>query len=410
MTKPTTLVAILAIGCAGKHGAHDQPDASSDASSDGSAAVGDGLSRCDTSTAPRALLVAISAVDTVQLFSLGAGMLTDTGVKITGIDKPAQIVMRDDGAEALVIYGGWGTPFGVAAIALALDGSSAQLEQTLLIGTDSTPISITYVDRDHAVIALTAANDEVVGITRGSSGWVAGPRVPAPAEYPLAVRARPGTSDVLFSRSEVGVDPTLDIYRLRETPSATWQSAGSHASVGPTPIAMALHASGRALYVPTSDPTNQPSPANLDAPGQLHAVQISDDGFALAGVVELPRIASLIAADPQGRFTVSEGNVYTLDDHGDPDVVAYTWQTVRTNADGSLGDAAPESQPAAGLLFDDLAIDATGHLVAAREMEEGTVPASQQYPLELWAQPVWGGWQLCATAYLAGGAHVAIAP
>jgi len=61
-------------------------------------------------------------------------------------------------------------------------------------------------------------------------------------------------------------------------------------------------------------------------------------------------------------------------------------------------------------LFDDLAVAPSGHLVAAREMYEGSVPVSQQYPLELWAQPSSGGWQVCATADLTGGAHVAIAP
>ena len=402
------LVALFAIGCASHGAVHDQPDAST--SSDGTTTASDGLSRCDGGGAARAMLVAISADNAVELFALGAGALTDTGVKITGIALPAQIVMRDDGAEALVIYGGWGQPFGVAAIAVAPDGSSAQLAQTLQIGTDSTPISIAYVDHDHAVVALTAAEDEVVGLSRQASGWVAGARVAAPAQYPLAVKTRPGTNDVLFARSEVGVDTTLDIYRLREMPNATWQSTGTHAAVAPTPIAMAVHASGRALYVPTSDAAHQPSAAHLDAPGQLHAVQIADDGFADGGAVELPRVASLIAADPAGRFAVSEGNVYVLDDMGNPEVTQFTWQTVRLNGDGTLGDVAPESQPAAGLLFDDLAVAPTGELVAAREMFEGSVPASQQYPLELWAQPAWGAWQLCATTYLDGGAHVAIAP
>jgi hypothetical protein len=234
--------------------------------------------------------------------------------------------------------------------------------------------------------------------------------VATPADFPLAVRARPGTNEVLLSRSQVGVDASLDIYRLHEMPNSTWQSAGAHASVTPTPIAMALHASGNALYVPTSDPMNPPSASHLDAPGQLHAVAIAADAFSDGGVVELPRIASLIAADPYGRFAVSEGNVYERDLNGNPNVIAYTWQTVRLNSDGSFGDVAPQTQPAAGLLFDDLAIAASGHLVAAREMYEGSVPPAQQYPLELWAQPAWGAWQLCDTAYVTGGAHVAIAP
>src|SRR5512142_2186321 len=109
MTKLATLVATFTIGCGGGNGTN-APDANgSDAAPDGSIAIGDGLSQCDATAAPRAMLVAISADDKVQLFALAPGKLTDTGIAITGIDKPAQIVMRDDGREALVIWGGWGT-------------------------------------------------------------------------------------------------------------------------------------------------------------------------------------------------------------------------------------------------------------------------------------------------------------
>src|SRR5439155_20326986 len=106
----------------------------------------DGLSRCDGDAPVRAVLVAISADDVVELYALHAGKLVATGVRLTGIDKPSQIVMRDDGAEALVVYGGWGTPFGVAAISVAPDASTAQVEQMLQIGTDSTAISVAYAD------------------------------------------------------------------------------------------------------------------------------------------------------------------------------------------------------------------------------------------------------------------------
>src|SRR5439155_21775354 len=99
--------------------------------------------------------------------------------------------------------------------------------------------------------------------------------------------------------------------------------------------------------------------------------------------------------DPGGHFVVSEGNVYMLDRNNNPNVYAYTWQTVRVADDGSLGDAFDTGTPTPGLLFDDLEIAPTGHLVAAREMYEGSVPVAQQYPVELWAQPSWGAWQLC---------------
>jgi hypothetical protein len=401
--KLATLVATVA-AC---HGAEKAlPDGVVDAAAD--AAPSDGLSRCDDPGPAHAMLVAISADDVVELFAMHPGSLADTGVRLTGIHLPSQIVMRDDGAEALVVYGGWGTPFGVAAISIAPDGSTAQVEQMLQIGTDSTAISVAYADHDHAVAALEGMKDEVVGLSRGASGFVAGPRIAAPADYPLAVQALAHTGDVLMSRSQVGVDSTLDIYRLHDA-SGSWQSAGPHASVGPTPIAMAIHPSGAALFVPTSDPQNQPSASNLLAPGQMHAVRIGPNAFSDGGTVPTKRIGSLIAIDPGGHFVVTEGNVYMLDRNGNPNVYAYTWQTVRVADDGALGDSF-DTDPTAGLLFDDLQVAPTGHLVAARELYEGSVPPAQQYPLELWAQPSWGAWQLCDTAHLSGGAHVAIAP
>jgi hypothetical protein len=401
--KLATLVATVA-AC---HGAEKAlPDGAADAAAD--AAPSSGLSRCDDDTPTRPMLVAISADDIVELYALHPGKIDTTGIRLTGIHLPSQIVMRDDAAEALVVYGGWGTPFGVAAISIAPDGSSAQVEQVLQIGTDSTAISVAYADHDHAVVALEGMKDEVVGLSRGTNGgpFVAGPRVAAPADFPLAVMALPSTGDVLMSRSQVGVDPTLDIYRLRDA-SGTWMSSGTHTSVGPTPIAMAIHPTGAALFVPTSDPQNQPSASNLLAPGQMHAVKIGDNAFSDGGTVPTKRIGSLIAIDPGGHFVVTEGNVYMLDRNGNPNVYAYTWQTVRVADDGALGDSF-DSDPTAGLLFDDLQVAPSGQLVAARELYEGSVPPAQQYPLELWAQPSWGAWQLCDTAYLSGGAHVAI--
>jgi hypothetical protein len=184
------------------------------------AAPGGGLSQCSDSAPPRALLVAISANDVIDLYALTPGHLTATGVHLTGIALPGQIVMRDDGQEALVAYGGYGMPFGVGAITVAPDGSSASVEQVLQIGTDSTPFSVAYSDHDHAVVALSAMQDEVVGIARQGGTWVAGTRVPTPAPYPLAVAHVPNSPDVLLSRSQVGVDDTSTSIACRRRPTA----------------------------------------------------------------------------------------------------------------------------------------------------------------------------------------------
>jgi hypothetical protein len=403
-----TLVAIG--GCAGGSHGKQVDGNGGDGAVLPDAQPGDGLSTCTDQTAPRALLAAITANDVVDLYTLAAGHLTPVGVHLTGITKPGPIVMRDDGAEALVVFGGFGRPFGFAAITVAPDGSSASVAQVVQIGTDSTPISVAYSDHDHAVIALEAANAETVGLTRGTSGFVAGTRVPAPALYPLAVRSRPGTLDVLLSRSQVGVDDAMDIYRLQQGTNGTWTSSGSHGSVADQPIAMVVHPSGAALYSPTGDPASPVSSSNLDAPGLLHAVTISNTSFTDAGTVALPRSATVLAMDPLGRFVVTDGGVYVLDNNNNPNEVAYTWQTVKVGLDGTLGQVYALTPQADGLLFDDLVVARSGHLVAARELYPGSVPDSQEYPLELWAQPQWGSWQKCDTALLSGGAHVAISP
>jgi hypothetical protein len=305
----------------------------------------DGLSRCTDTGAARAMLVAKTADDEVDLYALTPGHLSDTGMHLTGISKPAEIIMRDDGLEALVVYGGFGSPFGVGAITIAAGGASAQVEQVLQIGTDSTPISIAYADHDHAVIALEAQKSEVVAIARGGSGWTAGARVLAPAAYPLAIRARRGSGDILYSRSQVGVDQTLDIYRLQAQTDGTWHNSGAHGSVPAQPIAMELHPTGAALYSPTGDPANPVSSSNLDAPGVLHAVKIGADTFTDGGTVALPRVATLLAVDPGGHFVVTDGNIYMLDGSNNPNVSQYVWQTVQTGTDGALGQAYPATTP-----------------------------------------------------------------
>jgi hypothetical protein len=376
----------------------------------GDGALAAGLSRCTDTGAPRAVLAAVTANDVVEVYAMFQGKLATTGVHLTGITKPQNIVMRDDGMEALVGWGGFGNAFGLARIELSPDASLARVAQVLQVGTDTTPVAISYgSDHDHAVIALLSAQSELLGFTRQGTDFVAGTRAAAPADFPLDLAARKGTQDVLMSRSQVGVDTTLDVYRLRLQSDGTWKSTGSHASVPDGPIAMALPASGNALYVPTSDPANPVMPGMLNVPGIMHAVKITDSAFTDAGTVALPQVSTLLAVDPGGRFIVADGDVYTLDGVG-VTVTSYTWQTVGLAADGSLADVYTPTAPKDGLLFDDLKITPNGLLVAKRAMYAGTVAASMENPLELWAQPAWGAWELCDTEYLSGGAKLAIAP
>jgi hypothetical protein len=354
------------------------------------------------------VLVALTADDAVDLYTFTPGSLKPSGVHLTGITRPGPIVMRDDGMEALAVYGGLGAPFGVAAITVSPDGSSAQVEQVLQIGTDTTAVSVAYSDHDHAIAALQSDKFEVVGLTRQGSHWVAGTRVPAPATYPLQVKSLPNSTDVLLSRSQVGVDATLDIYRMRAS-SGTWSAVGAPVSVTDGPFAMALNANGAAFYVPSDDSSNPITPQNLTAGGKLHAVTIGTNAFSDAGTIALSHVGYLIAADPRGRFVVVDGDVFMLDGNGQPNVSQYVWQTVKLDSNGALKMAYATTMPHDGLLFEDLQITSTGHLLATRVMYPNAVPPAMQNPLEVWAQPAWGEWQLCDTVYLDNGAHLAIA-
>jgi hypothetical protein len=325
-----------------------------------------------------------------------------------GITKPERIVMRDDGMEALVAYGGFGVPYGIARIELKPDATMASVAQMTQIGTDYTPVAIAYADHDHAVMALASTQDQILGFTRQGTDFVAGTPVAPPAAFPLELKARHGSSDVMLSRSEVGVDQTLDIYRLQLQSDGTWTSTGAHAAVPDQPLAMAMHPNGAVVYSPTGDPSNPITRQNLTAPGLMHALKISP--FSDGGTVATPQIGSLVAIDPGGHFLVTEGNVFMLDASNNPNVSSYTWQTVRLAPDGSFGDVPPPTDPKDGLLFDDLEISSNGLLVAMREMYPDRTPPEVEYPLELWAQPTWGGWQLCDTEYISGGAKVAISP
>jgi hypothetical protein len=129
-----------------------------------------------------------------------------------------------------------------------------------------------------------------------------------------------------------------------------------------------------------------------------------------AAKVQIPRLATKMTIDPRGRFLVFTGNDYSLDSHGQPNVYDYALVTVPLDAKGGLGQAWPESQKIAGLLFDDLAVSPSGHLVTARTLYTGTVDAGDENPLEVYAQPAPGQWKVCQALRLAGSGHVAIAP
>jgi hypothetical protein len=410
VTKQAAAIVVAAAAACGGSSSHSNPDGPSTDAPPGDATVSDGLSRCDASAAPHAMLVAISADDAVDLYQL-TNKFTSTGIRLKGgFTTPSHIVMRDDGVEALAVYGGFGMPTGVLVISVAPDGSNAQLAQVIQISTTYTGISVDYADHDHAVLALEGTStDQVVGLTRQTNGFVAGPMVAAPADYPLQVAAHPGRQDVLYSRSQVGVDLTLDIYTLQESGNS-WHAVGSHASVADQGISIGVHPTGNALYVPTGDPKNPVSSANLNAPGLLHTVQIGTGTFTEVPTIATPRVGALIAVDPGAHFVVVEGTIYMLDAQNNPNAYAYDWQTIRIGTDYLPTMAYESTPPVDGLLFDDIKVAPSGHLVAARELYPNLAPPGQQYPLELWAQPSWGAWQLCDTAYLTNGAHVAISP
>jgi hypothetical protein len=422
-------MASLAAACASANAgsANDSSDPSPSASSDGTGATPGGPtatsdaggggptgSGTDSGSAP----AATGCEATGDAHAVGivmtqrGGKLIDNGLKFTGISLPSRVAMRSDGKEAIVAWGDVGKPYGVAMFSLAPDGSTASLVKSVTLGTGRVPEGIDYVTDDRVMFAVSASDKhEVVTLDRKTGLFAETTRAPAPGNFPLEVRRRPGHPEAIMPRTEFGVDKATFVHLMSPNASNAFVSLGTVGNVTPQSIDIGVHPSGNLVYSPTENPADQITPTKLTTTTLVNVFPVSESGLAKPSTVTIPRAASLVAVDPNGKFLVFEGADYSIDPKTQTPVVhQYALITTPLDAAGNIGTPLPESALFPALLFWDMVVSPTGHLLVAENMWQGTVPPDQETPLELRAQTAPGQWTVCQTLYLPAGAKVAVAP
>jgi hypothetical protein len=293
----------------------------------------------------------------------------------------------------------------------ARDGSTAKLVKSVQLGTGRMPEGIDYVTDDRVMLAVSANVHEVVTLDRKNGIFAETTRVPAPGNFPLEVRRRPGHAEAIMPRTEFGVDTATFVHLMSPNASNAFMSLGTVGNVTPQSIDVGVHPSGNFVYSPTGNPAQPITPTNLTTSTLVNVFSVSESGLAKGTTATIPRAASLMAVDPNGKFLVFEGADYSIDPKTQTPVVhQYALITTPLDATGNVGAPLPESAMFPALLFWDMVVSPTGHLLLAENMWQGTVPAGQETPIELRAQTSPGQWTVCQTIYPPAGAKIAIAP
>jgi hypothetical protein len=309
-----------------------------------------------------------------------------------------------------VAWGGFGDAYGVTV--LSLDGASAELVDTIDLGTGQTPFGVAYGSDDHAVVVTAGPRrGTLIAIDRVDGAMQAGPILRIPGNWPIDVETRGDTGEVILARVDLLADEPTEVFRVVHG-DAGWAIAGEAADVVPTSIDIAVPAGGLRVLTPTGDPDDPVNTGNLDAGGLLQVLEVDDDGGPVAAAsLALPGIAVAPAVAPSGAFAVLLQAVYTIDEEsGTPIVRTYKLVTVSLDADGAPVDAVVDEDEIEALLFDGTAISSSGHLVVATQRYIGEVPEDEEHPLTLWAQPSPGVWELCQTLFMPGADELAVAP
>jgi hypothetical protein len=145
--------------------------------------------------------------------------------------------------------------------------------------------------------------------------------------------------------------------------------------------------------------------------GLVYVLGVGSGGVTTMAMPGIPRNSTSIALDPSARFLVSDGPVYELDPIShNPTVHNYTLVTTPLDGAGMPQTSLPESPMFEALLFNDLAVSPSGHLVLGLELYPDSVPDAQAHPLELRAQTSAGQWDVCQTLLVPGAQLVAITP
>jgi hypothetical protein len=368
---------------------------------------------CSAGGASHAVVIAISGdAPEVRVLGQNGGTLHDGNLHLTVTDIPNAIAMRGDGGEAVVAWGGFGRPYGVPAVEVAPDGSSATLGERVQLGTDLTPSSVTYVSQNRILVTASGSSSyTVITLDRKGTSFAETTRVAAPGAFPLQVIRRPGTDEALLTRWDSLSEDHSTVYLLAPMSSGAYTKQGTAVTVNPPALYIATSPSGNVVYTPTGNPSDPVTPTHLDGTGMLFVLGVSEGGISSLKPLTLPRVSDFVTRDPAGQFLVLSGANYELDPAtGTPIVRTYTLLTSPLAADGSPQATLPESPLFQALMPDDLAVSTTGHLIMAYEMYPNEVPPAMEYPLEIRAQTSPGQWQVCQTLYMPGQSHLVIAP
>jgi hypothetical protein len=398
----------------GDGGAQPPADASPDVATDDAGPDDAGapsvLTTCDPGGPDRAVVIAVmGASASIQVMTQRGGTLVDRGHTFPLSVIPERLAMRPDGLEAIVAYGGYGKPFGVITISFSHDGATASIGTPVVLSGAFTPWGLDYVSNDRVVLALAGPSHKVVTLDRNGASFAETTRVPAPATWPLKVLRRPGTAQALLARCDLSVDKETTVYLLDQTDGGGYVAQGTTGSVRPYSIDFAAAPNGMLAYSPADSPENPITSQNVDAGGFLTVLEVSDAGVGQKTKANLPRVASLVAADPLGRFLVLPGDVF--DTSGStPEVTGYVLLTMPLNAAGLPQALFPESSSFPAVIPNDLKVSPTGHLIDSLELATLFAPEIKQHPIEIRAQPTPGQWELCQRIDELGASHIAIAP
>jgi hypothetical protein len=406
------LLASLLCSCGGGGGG-PSPDAAAFDAAMRDAAAFDAAAppSCTSSGPPRGVVVAVQgSTPEIRVMSLAGGQLVDPGLHFTGIMDPQFVTMREDGAEAVVAWGGFGVPYGIVAVTLSPDGTSGSIGAPLQLGTDLTPEGVTYVSNDRIVLAASGPTHQLVTLDRGGGGFAETTRVAAPGNFPVQLERRPGTDQAVMARVEFGVDTATSVYLLGPGPGGAYTTQGAVAAIAPPTISIGAHPGGALVYSPADNPADMVSPSNLKATGLLHLLAVSGAGLVDGPPVQLPSLSVAVAVAPNGSLLTFETPVYELDPNGQPNVTSYVLLTVPLDGQGMPGAPFPESPAFTALLFNDMQLAPSGHMILALELDPQSTPDPEAHPVEVRFQSAPGQWDVCQSMLLSGASHVAIAP
>ncbi len=361
--------------------------------------------KCKDDLPGRAVVVGVDgAKDEIRFFTHTGGKLIDNNLSFTGLENPSKVAVRADGREAAIAWGGFNVgQYGVVVYSFEKDGTSPTLVKVVTLGSGLLPYAITYVGNDRLLVAYSGGTTHtLVTVDRSASTFVETSRIAGPGNFTYALGGRAKTGTAVLARTELSVDKVSYLHLVAPNDAGAFVSSGTVDQVDPSSIDMRMHPNELFAYSQTGNPVDKPTNFMLNVTGIIHVSQIDATGVSQLQDRTTPREGNRLAIDPQGRFIVLEGNVYTQGIGQTPAVKSHAFNTAPLGADGKLGAFMPESLNLPGLIIDDMLVTPSGHMLVGVS-KDATVRA-----LLVMAQISPGDWQVCEEHVLTGSATIAM--